>query len=319
MRILVYGDIHLSTKNRAKHRSYPDESLYYFRFITEQAENLGVDCIIGLGDLSYGNFSNLKFREIFEELLDRQIAQTKGERYELRGNHDISNSGYSEYDFYVSRNKIRPGPSLIEGARADVYTLGYGDAALYSAEGGRTLEFDRAKKNIVMFHDFLRFKDSRITGYGDGYIIEELPGLKNADWFIGGHIHDTLTDTRPGGSTLFYPGALARPTVKGGLPETGAILTIDTDSDDSVVQIYEVSLLPVEESFDLQRVERVKAEQIRKTELKLVAGELHDAVRGLAGSSRRTALDIIRDNVQISAEVRDKAIEYLVAAGAYPQ
>ena len=108
LKVLIYGDIHLSTRNRARHRSYPDESLHYFEFITDQAEALGVDCIVGLGDLTYGNFGNLKYREIVEELLDRQIGQTKGRRYELQGNHDISAGGYSEYDFYTSEVKSRP-------------------------------------------------------------------------------------------------------------------------------------------------------------------------------------------------------------------
>jgi DNA repair exonuclease SbcCD nuclease subunit len=312
----VYGDIHLSTRNRAKHRSYPDETLHYFKFITEQAEKLNVDCIIGLGDLTYGNFTNLKFREIFEELLDRQIAQTSGERYELRGNHDMINSGYSEYDFYVARGKLRGQQSVIKGERVDVYMLDYGTPTLYSAESGQHLDFDDSKVSVVLFHDFLRFRDSKITGYGDGYIIEELPGLKGANWYIGGHIHDTLSDTGPNGSRLFYPGALARPTVKGGVPETGALVLIDTESKAESVQIYEIELFPVEESFDLQRVERAKAEQLRKTELMRAAGELRDAVRNvLPDGSRRTAIDIIRDNKQITIEVRDKALEYLIAAG----
>jgi hypothetical protein len=72
----------------------------------------------------------------------------------------------------------------------------------------------------------------------------------------------------------------------------------------------------VEVSYDLQRVEKAKAEKARKQELVLVAGELRDAIRNISPEGgRRTAYDIIRDNRQVSIEVRDKALEYLQSVG----
>ncbi|GHU93235.1 hypothetical protein FACS1894208_02350 [Clostridia bacterium] len=317
MRILVYGDIHLSSRKRTNRNNYPDESLHYFKFVTEQAEQLDVDCIVGLGDFSYGDFNNLKFRAIVEELLDRQVTQTHGERYELQGNHDISNVGLSERDFYVERGKIKEAKGSFRGEYATVSLLNYGDAALYSSDGGQSLETNPDKTNIVLCHDFLRFQDSKISGYGNaGYTIEGLPGLNGVDWFVCGHIHDMLSD-RSGGRVLFYPGAMARPVAKGAIMEKAALVLIDTDSADDTVQIYEVELLPVEESFDLQRIARGKADKEYREELTRSSGELRDAVRGLTpDGTRRTALDIIRDNRQVTIEVRDKAMAYLTAAGS---
>jgi len=319
LKVLVYGDIHLGTRNRAKHRSYPDESLHYFEFITEQAEKLNVDAIVGLGDISYGNFNNLKFREIVEELLDRQMKQTKGQRYELRGNHDITGSGYSEYDFYTSRGKLKTATQLV-GNEVVIDMLEYGDPAKYTAEGGMVINQNKNKRHIVLCHDFLRFRESKITGYGDAYIIEELAGFKGADWIICGHIHDMLSDRGmvKGGNdcVLFYPGSMPRPVTKGDVMEKAAILVIDTDVAEDYVSIYEVDLLPVEVSYDLQRVEKSKAEQMRKQELVLATTELRNAVRNISpNGTRRTAYDIISDNKQVSIEVRDKALQYLVAAG----
>lgn len=319
LKVLIYGDIHLSTRNRARHRSYPDESLHYFEFITDQAEALGVDCIVGLGDLTYGNFVNLKYREIVEELLDRQLRQTKGRRYELQGNHDISAGGYSEYDFYTSRGKIKTAERIV-GEHVVIDMLNYGDPAKYTVEGGLTIDQDPAKKHIVLCHDFLQFRDSKLRGYGEPYIIEELVGLKGADWIICGHIHDMLSDRGMvyGGNScnLLYPGAMTRPVTKGEIMEKAAIIVIDTDAEQDCVSIYEVQLLPVEVSYDLQRVEKDKAEKARKQELVLVAGELRDAIRNIApDGGRRTAYDIIRDNRQVSIEVRDKALEYLQSVG----
>lgn len=319
LRILVYGDIHLSTRNRAKHISYPDESLHYFEFITEQAEKLDVDCIVGLGDLTYGNFTNLKFRAIFEELLERQIKQTKGWRYELEGNHDQTGAGYSERDFYTERGKIKTAERIV-GQHVVVDMLNYGDLAKYTAQGGMCIDQDKSKKHVVLCHDFLYFRESPIKGYGDGYIIEELVGLKGADWIIGGHIHDMLSDKGMvhGGNScvLFYPGSMPRPVTKGDVMEKAALLVIDTDVEKDFVSIYEVDLLPLEVSYDLQRVEKAKNDQLRKQELRLAAAELHEAVRSIApDGERRTAYDIIRDNKQLSIEVRDKALQYLESVG----
>lgn len=320
MRYLVYGDIHLGTRNRAKHRSYPDEVLHYFEFITDQAEKLNVDGIIGLGDLTYGNFNNLKFREIFEELLDRQYKQTNGERYEIRGNHDITGAGYSEYDFYTQRGKLKTATQLV-GESVVIDMLETGEPVKYTADGGVSINQDNTKKHVVLCHDFLRFKESKITGYGDAYIIEELVGFKGADWIICGHIHDMLSDRGmvKGGNqcNLFYPGAMARPVTKGDIMEKAAILVIDTDAVEDYVSIYEVDLLPVEVSYDLQRVEKAKSDKARKQELVLATGELRDAVRTIAPDGhRKTAYDLISDNKQVSIEVRDKALQYLQAAGS---
>lgn len=317
LKVLVYGDIHLCTRNRAKHRSYPDESLHYFEFITEQAEALNVDAIVGLGDLSYGNFNNLKFREVVEKLLDRQEKQTQGRRYELRGNHDITGSGYSEYDFYTSRSKLKPATQLV-GDNVVIDMLEYGDPATYTAEGGVCIDQDKTKRHVVLFHDFLRFRDSKILGYGDAYIIEELVGLNGVDWLIGGHIHDMLSDKgmAKGGKdcALFYPGSMPRPVTKGDAMEKAAIVVIDTDVAEDYVSIYEVDLLPLEVSYDLQRVEKAKVDKARKQALIVAAGELRDAVRSIApDGARLTAYDIINDNKQVSIEVRDKALQYLTA------
>lgn len=319
MKVLIYSDIHLSTRNRAKHRSYPDESLHYFEFITDQAEALNVDCIVGLGDLTYGNFGNLKYREIFEELLDRQLKQTKGRRYELKGNHDISAGGYSEFDFYTSRGKLRTAERIV-GEHVVIDMLNYTEPAQYTEEGGLTIDQDPAKKHVVLCHDFLQFRDSKLGGYGDPYIIEELVGFKGADWIICGHIHDMLSDKGmvKGGNqcSLFYPGVMTRPITKGDIMEKAALVVVDTDAPEDYVSIYEVELLPVDVTYDLQRVAKAKAEKARKQELVMVAGELRDAVRSIApDGSRRTAYDIINDNKQVTIEVRDKALEYLQSVG----
>jgi len=319
LKILIYGDIHLGTRNRARHRSYPDESLHYFEFITEQAEQLNVDAIVGLGDLSYGNFSNLKYRDIVEDLLDRQFKQTKGNRYELRGNHDITGAGYSEYDFYTSRGKIKTATQIV-GEKVVVDMLEYGDPAKYTESGGLTIDQDKSKRHVVLCHDFLQFRDSKLGGYGDPYIIEELSGFKGADWIICGHIHEMLSDKGmvKGGNecSLFYPGAMTRPITKGDIMEKAAIVVIDTDLAENYVSIYEVDLLPIDVTYDLQRVAKAKASQMRKQELVLAAGELRTAVRSITpDGKRRTAYDIINDNKQVSIEVRDKALSYFHAVG----
>jgi DNA repair exonuclease SbcCD nuclease subunit len=317
MRILAYSDMHMSTRNRAKHKSYPDECLFYFQFITEKAEELGVDAIIGFGDLATGNFNNLKFRLIFEELLERQYKLTDGKRYELRGNHDIMAGGLSEHDFYVSKGLIKEA-TVISGKNAVVEMLNYGDAALYMGDDGVKLKLEDGKTHIVLHHDFIRFKTSKTPNYGDGYFVEDLVGFNGAEWIIGGHIHCMFSDRGMNAAgrdtTIVYPGAMTRHVNRNeGIQEKAALVVIDTDAEkDGIITFYEVELSPIEVSFDLQRMEADKRKEVVKREIHEVGAELRQAVQNTAiGEKQRTAYELISANTSVSIEVRDKALQYL--------
>ena len=83
-RILIYGDIHLSSRNYGGHRDYPNESLSYFKDITRYTEELKATHLIGLGDFTFNRFNTLEYREKVERELNKQFELVSGNRYELK-------------------------------------------------------------------------------------------------------------------------------------------------------------------------------------------------------------------------------------------
>lgn len=69
-RILVYGDLHLSSKNYGSHNNYPKESLDILRLITDKASEIQATHIVGLGDFAFGRFHTLEYRTAVEAELE---------------------------------------------------------------------------------------------------------------------------------------------------------------------------------------------------------------------------------------------------------
>ena len=59
-RILVYGDLHLSSKNYGSHNNYPKETLDILRLITDKASEIQATHIVGLGDFADGSTEKLR-------------------------------------------------------------------------------------------------------------------------------------------------------------------------------------------------------------------------------------------------------------------
>lgn len=110
--ILIYGDIHLNSKNYGGHKDYANESLGYFQKITETAQEIGATHIIGLGDFTFSRFHTLEYRSKVEDELEKQYKLTNGNRFELKGNHDVAGYGMTEYEYYVEKGLLRPSTNL---------------------------------------------------------------------------------------------------------------------------------------------------------------------------------------------------------------
>ena len=104
-RILIYGDIHLSSKNYGAHKDYPRESLHYFREISRVMKERQATHLIGLGD-SYGRFNTLEYRLAVEKELIEQYNFVKGNRFELKEPW-YAGYGMTEYQYYIEKVYLR--------------------------------------------------------------------------------------------------------------------------------------------------------------------------------------------------------------------
>ena len=186
-RIVIYGDIHLSSKNYGGHKDYVKESLEYFTKITEIAEENKATHIIGLGDLTFGRFNTLEYRLEVEKLLSRQYSLTNGNRYELCGNHDIASYGKTERDFYIDKGIIKKSQNI-----------SFGNIHITMIDYGKTNETEMNivdaddHVNIVLSHNYYKFSNSITPNFGTAINIDELTNWFGVDYIICGHIHKQL-------------------------------------------------------------------------------------------------------------------------------
>lgn len=312
-KVLVYGDIHLSSKNYGAHKDYPRESLGFFKNITKTAEELGVTHIIGLGDFTYGRFSTLEYRGEVEEELNKQNEICKGERYELKGNHDSATYGMTEYEYYIKKGLIK-GSRNISIGKLDISMIDYG---LHRRV--KIIEPREGRVSVVLMHDFFKFEDTNIGDYGKSYILDNLDIWYGVDYIIGGHIHNhevfsgrIIKDGVAKETVVNYLGCPCRPSYRAGhMQDTGqyAILTV---YDDGKVDydIHEFKLGNIEDVFNIgAKEERDKLHNQKHVDVsdivkrldnhKRVIGEPEDIIMAMGGIDiryRRKAIELLKES-----------------------
>lgn len=310
-KILVYGDIHLSSKKYGAHRNYPIESLNYFKNITKTAEEFGATHIIGLGDLTYGRFGTLEYRKAVEDELIKQNEICKGNRFELKGNHDEATYGMTEYEYYIQKGLLKPSNNL-EIDKLRLSMIDYG-----KCENTEILPVDSSYTNIILMHDFFKFSNTALADYGKAITLDNFNKWFGVDYIIGGHIHNheifdgnikNLDGTMGKSTTVTYLGCPCRPAYrKGFMQDTGQYAFIETSSDDVKVSIHEFPLIPLEESFNLEEKESTEERlQQKRVDVSDIVHKLDNHKRVIGEPE-----DVIMAMEDIDIRYRQKAIEFL--------
>lgn len=309
-KVLVYGDIHLSSKNYGAHRQYPLESLTYFKNITTTAKECGATHIIGVGDFTYGRFSTLEYREAVEKELVKQNKICNGQRYELKGNHDSATYGMTEYEYYINKLLLRPAANLMLG-NLNLSMIDYG-----KHRKQEIIPIQNDKTNIVVMHDYFKFSDTSIADYGKALILDSFEPWYGVDYIIGGHIHNheifkgkIIKDGMAYESVVHYLGCPCRPSYRPGhMQDKGQYAIISVYQDGEVeYDIHEFPLWNINESFNLE----AKEEKERHAEQKHV--DVSDIVRRLDTHKRVVGEpeEIIMAMDTIDLKYRKKAVELL--------
>lgn len=312
-RVLVYGDIHLSSKNYGAHTDYPNESLHYFKVITEKAEELKATHIIGTGDLTYGRFHTLEYREAVEAELDKQLKLVNGNRYELKGNHDSATYGMTEYEYYINKGLLKK-PENIKLGIVNISMVNYGD---YNK--GKILDpSNKEEINVVIAHNFFKFKDTRLPDYGRAIELDSFEDWFGVDYLICGHVHNremfeglVVKDGHGNPMVVHYLGCMPRPSYREGhMDEEGSMVLLTIrDNGEMQYDIIEIPLWDLSESFN---IEKKNAEYAKKAE-KEQRVDISDIVQQLDTHQRNVGNpeDIIESMEGVEPKYKKKAIELL--------
>ena len=314
-KILVYGDLHLSSKNYGAHNNYPEETLGILKKIADKAEEVGAKYVIGLGDLSFGRFNTLEYRDRVETELNRILKTCNGNHYFLKGNHDSASYGMTEYEYYIKKGLIKE-PCDFDIGEVSFKLINYGEIPNHK------MNLNRANTNFVFVHDFVAFKDSIMPNYGKPVLIDELDDWFGVDFVIAGHIHKSgayegaITKEIDGQTyarrvIIDYPGCMSRPSYQGDeTDKEGHMVVLTVYSDGNVdYDRQNIELLPIEESFNLA----VKQAEKEKEEEKKNRVDITDIVSNLDTHERSIGdpESIIMGLNNIAEKYKNKAIELL--------
>lgn len=315
--VLIYGDIHLNSKNYGGHKDYANESLTYFQTITQTAEEIGATHIIGLGDFTFSRFHTLEYRSKVEAELEKQFKLTSGNRYELKGNHDVAGYGMTEYEYYVKKGLIKPSRNL---------TLGNVNISMVDNGCALTTPIippDSNMDNIVLAHDYFKFKDTVIADYGAAIELDHFDKWFGVDYLVCGHIHkqevfsgNIIKDAIAHEMMVIYPGCMSRPAYrKGHMDLNGMLLKLTiSDTEDLKFEAIQIPLMPLEDSFNIMDIEA----KVEKKEDKRARVDISDVVNklneheGVVGNPE----DIIMAMEGIDDKYKKKAIDLLKSGQA---
>lgn len=221
--ILVFGDLHLSSKYEGSHKDYTSNCVDVMERILKivRAEDKKVTVIL-LGDVFGVKERNIspqtRFLTIVIEFFKQLNNITEGDTYSVRGNHD-----FGEFpDFYLFEQLgLIKNPDFIDfkpngeshEARFHIVNYGYESRDLELAGEG----VSNIVSNIVLGHN-----DYSIEGVTNWYGHDKIIDLRRQSNFIGvdllisGHIHDPspeayeCTINNVSDIVLFYPGCPTR-------------------------------------------------------------------------------------------------------------
>lgn len=314
-RIGIYGDIHLSSKDYGAHRNYPKECIEYFQNITKFTAEQQLTHLIGLGDLTFGKFHTLEFRRLVKNELQKQYDLVNGNRYELKGNHDISSS-MTERDFYVDEGLIKESCNL----RVGNVTISMVD---YGCSGKTQVDIidDAVHTNVILAHDFYKFADSRLANFGKAIILDNMANWFGADLLICGHVHKIMefdgaiaNDSMVHELKVIYPGCMSRPAYREGyVDEQGQIIVLTIYGDGGMdLDKHSVKLWNIEDSFNLE----VKQQEKKKKQEKENRVDISDVVKQLDMHDRSIGNpeDIIESLEGVEDKYKNKAIALLKGA-----
>lgn len=312
----IYGDMHLNSKNYGAHRNYAKESLEYFHNITEAVRKNNITTLIGTGDFTFGRFHSLEYRSAIERELQEQYSLTNGNRYELKGNHDIAGYGMTERDYYVSKGLLKPSQNISIG-NLNITMVDYNE---YENVVPNIVD-NESVVNLIVAHDYFKFNSTKLPNFGTPIELDHFEKWFGVDYIALGHIHkDMEFDGYMAKGDMVhhvyvnYLGCMMRPAYKeGAMDEKGKMLVIKVFDDGKldIENIY-LDLWSIEDSFNIEAKQKEAAKKAEKEN----RVDITDIVKQLDSHERNVGSpeEIIKGLEDIDDKYKNKAIDLLKMA-----
>lgn len=318
-KIGIIGDMHLCSKNYGAHTDYPKESLEYFKKVSDLTEQLGLTHLIGSGDLTYGRFDKLEYREAVEQELLRQFNATNGNRFELLGNHDTATNGMTEYEYYTRRGLIKTSQNFSIN-NLNITMLDYKKSGKYKNED-MNIKLGDNNINLVIAHQYFKYEKTQMPNFGDAIILDDYDQMFGADYLICGHVHHQfLFDgvikklDAEHKCNVHYVGCMMRPAYREGhMDDIGQMAVITLMDDGSIeYKIHEIEIWSLDKSFNIEE-KMIENEKKQEKENRV---DISDIVKQLDSHERNIGNpeDIINSMVGIDEKYKNKAIDLLKKA-----
>lgn len=314
-KVLISGDDHLkSSKKHGQHNDYGAESLYYFKMLGDYCIENEITHWIGLGDLTYGRFTSLEYRDKVEEELSRQNKILNGNRWIIKGNHDRSSSGMTEYDYYLKKGYFK-GSELLQIGPLNINMIDNKDKIKDYSTAPVLVEEN--KQNILLTHGYFTFKGQKLD-FGESVLLDDMHNWYNCSLILCGHIHTKtvlegfINDGKGNAckTTVCYLPCLSRPSyLEGRNPEFGQVVVIEVYENYIDAQMKDIELLPLEKSFNIEGIMAAnkKEELTSKLDLKDIVSQLDDYNFNVALNPE----DVIMGMSEVPEKVRKRACEYI--------
>lgn len=199
-RVLIFGDLHMSSSYEGQHMSYLRDCYENMEKIKEICNKEKPDAIVFLGDINGVSEQNVRDRQFLMrevQWLGYLNSLTGNQVFAVRGNHDIGD--FPDFDFLLGLNLIR-NPRYIdfyvngkngESHEVRFHLVNYG----YERSALAVTEEDSFVSNIVLGH-----AEYYIEGVSNWYSARqgiEVAGLDNfigVELIVSGHIHTPSTE-----------------------------------------------------------------------------------------------------------------------------
>ena len=313
--IMVVGDTHFKCDNYGGHVNYGKEVLYYERKLNEIAREKHVTHYISTGDLTYGKFNKLEYRQMVDCIFDERNTIVGGNFYMVKGNHDKASYGKTEYEYYLEKNTFKGSCSLDIGIERQ-----YGGLHIQMNDFGDMSEFNAVNGavNILITHGYFTFKNAELPYYGKSEcLLDTYSPWIGADLILAGHIHEEhLIRGKIMGKEIgvHYLPCLSRPALHANImTESGNVDIIYVDTEGNVtIEMVPVELLPVEQCFRLEALKRNAQEDAN--DLKYDKIDFSDIVKRLAGYEKAFGdpIERVRALENVPDVCKERAIDWLM-------
>lgn len=191
-KIIVFGDLHLSSTYEGQHKNYILECYENMERITEIVNSESPQGVIFTGDIIGVNERNIRSREFLLHVIqffENLNSLTNGNVYTVKGNHDAGD--FTDFDFLVGLGLLK-NPEYIDlypskdhhEIRFHLVNYGHERSALKLASK------EDLVSNVVVGHNNY-YIDGVTAWYGDKGRVDvgSLTNMSGVDYIVSGHIH----------------------------------------------------------------------------------------------------------------------------------